>query len=246
MTRGWRASEAHGPQTLPRPSSGPAHRPAAGPVRHRQPVAGAHRRGHAADRSGPLDDDRRRPGRRADPVDLGRAARPAPVGVHRRDPLRHHLVEVRHPVRRGQRGHPARPGPAAADGQPRARHLDHRLHHEHAARPPPRRAGLGRLDLQPPAAADRARRAGPPAGPAPLLLEVGQVGHPADPARPRPAGLLGAQRLPQPRRPLARAALLGGSEPWGEGPHEEHARRCPPRPGARARSSRSSTRTPTR
>ena len=55
-----------------------------------------------------------------------------------------------------------------------------------------------------------ARRPGPAAGAAPLLLEVGQVG-----ARPRPdapgrARLLGAARLPRLRRPMARAAVPGG------------------------------------
>ena len=72
-----------------------------------------------------------------------------------------------------------------------------------------RRPGLGRLDATRAAAAARARRSGPAAGPAPVLLEVRQVGHPADPDRPRPARVLGAQRLPRPRRPLARAALPG-------------------------------------
>ncbi len=45
--------------------------------------------------------------------------------------------------------------------------------------------------------------------PAPLLLEVGQVGPGLRPARPRRARLLGAQRVPHVRRPLAGAALLG-------------------------------------
>ena len=58
--------------------------------------------------------------------------------------------------------------------------------------------------------ADRARRPGPAAGPAPVLLEERQVGGRPAPARPRRARLLGAQRLPRPRRPLARAALPGG------------------------------------
>ena len=55
----------------------------------------------------------------------------------------------------------------------------------------------------------RARRPGAPARPAPLLLEERQVGGRAAGARPRRAGVLGAQRLPRPRRPVARAALPG-------------------------------------
>ena len=55
----------------------------------------------------------------------------------------------------------------------------------------------------------RARRPGPAAGAAPVLLEERQVGRRAAPARPRRAGVLGAQRLPRPRRSLAGAALPG-------------------------------------
>ena len=59
-------------------------------------------------------------------------------------------------------------------------------------------------------AGPRARRTRPAAGPAPVLLEVGQVGarHRAD-ARGL-ARLLGATRLPRLRRPMARAAVPGG------------------------------------
>ena len=55
----------------------------------------------------------------------------------------------------------------------------------------------------------RPRRPGAAARAAPLLLEEREVGRRAAPARPRRARLLGAQRLPRPRRPLARAALPG-------------------------------------
>ena len=72
-----------------------------------------------------------------------------------------------------------------------------------------RRQGLGRLGVRRQAAADRARRPGAAAGAAPVLLEVRQVGHPARADGPRPAGVLGAERLPRPRRPVARAALPG-------------------------------------
>ena len=57
--------------------------------------------------------------------------------------------------------------------------------------------------------AGRARRPGPAARAAPLLLEEREVGRRAARARPRRARVLGAQRLPRPRRPVARAALPG-------------------------------------
>ena len=58
------------------------------------------------------------------------------------------------------------------------------------------------------AALPRARRPGAAAGTPPLLLEERQVGRGTASHGPRRARLLGAERLPQPRRPVARAALL--------------------------------------
>ena len=62
-----------------------------------------------------------------------------------------------------------------------------------------------------------------------LLLEVGEVGHRPAAARPRRAGLLGAQRLPQPRRPLEGGAVLGGLTGFtasrGDAPHDERRSR---------------------
>ena len=65
----------------------------------------------------------------------------------------------------------------------------------------------------------RPRRPGAAARAPPVLLEERQVGGRAAPARPRRAGLLGAQRVPRPRRPVARAALPGrlmatADSPW--------------------------------
>ena len=68
--------------------------------------------------------------------------------------------------------------------------------------------GLDRLGARGKAADTGARRAGAAARTGAVLLEVGEVGHPADVARPRPARVLGAERLPRPRRPLERGALL--------------------------------------
>ena len=59
------------------------------------------------------------------------------------------------------------------------------------------------------AAVTRPRRSRPPPRAAPLLLEERQVGLRPAGARPRRTRLLGAQRLPRPRRSLARAALPG-------------------------------------
>ena len=92
--------------------------------------------------------------------------------------------------------------------------------------------------------ARRARRPGPAARAAPLLLEEREVGRPGlRAARPRRARLLGAQRLPRPRRPLARAALPGrlsrehatvGRTPW----QTRHGRRDPRRDRRRAKTFR--------
>ena len=57
-----------------------------------------------------------------------------------------------------------------------------RLHDQRAAGRPPRRQGLDRVRVRRSTAARRARGTGPAADPAPLLLEVGQVGPRAAPA----------------------------------------------------------------
>ena len=90
----------------------------------------------------------------------------------------------------------------------------------------------------------RARRPGPAAGPAPVLLEERQVGGRAPAPRPRRARVLGAARLPRPRRPLARAALPGRlircrracrRRPSARGRRAPSSRSVP-RPGASRRS----------
>src|SRR5439155_5875180 len=58
------------------------------------------------------------------------------------------------------------------------------------------------------AAAARARRPRASAGTASLLLEEREMDRRAADRRPRRAGLLGGQRLPQPRRPVEGGALL--------------------------------------
>ena len=88
-------------------------------------------------------------------------------------------------------------------------------------------------DGQPLAA--RARRPGPPAGTASVLLEECEVGARPGTARPRPARLLGELRLPHLRRPMAGTAVRGrltwqiatvsfGHRRNGRGPHDRAGR----------------------
>src|SRR6476619_238598 len=82
-----------------------------------------------------------------------------------------------------------------------------RLHHQPAAGGSDRRPRLDCVFLRRRAAAPGARRAGPAAGAAPLLLEERQVGARAGAAAGGRARLLGGLRLPQLRGAVARAAL---------------------------------------
>src|ERR687897_1667232 len=68
---------------------------------------------------------------------------------------------------------------------------------------------MGRVRLRRRAARARARRPGAHARAPPVLLEERQVGPRAAPLGDRRARLLGGQRLPQLRRSVARAAVLG-------------------------------------
>ena len=145
----------------------------------------------------------RRPGRGT------RSTRCRRSPLRRRHPLRHHLVEARHDLRRGLGRHAARGGRAAADRHPRRRRLPHRLHHQPPAGRRHRRQGVGRWD------ADGKPLTTEHGGPARLLVPHLYFWKSAkwvaglrllDHDEP---GLLGAQRLPRPRRPLARAALPG-------------------------------------
>ena len=70
-----------------------------------------------------------------------------------------------------------------------------------------RRPGLGGLGGGRRTPCPRARRASPAPRPPPVLLEKRQMGRRAAPGRPRRARLLGTERIPRPRRPLARTAL---------------------------------------
>src|SRR5207302_8181613 len=84
-----------------------------------------------------------------------------------------------------------------------------RLHHQPATAGPARRPGLDRLRVRQRGARSRARRARPAPGAAPVPVEIGQVGNGHRPADRGQARILGDPRLPQLRRPMAGAAVLG-------------------------------------
>ncbi len=79
----------------------------------------------------------------------------------------------------------------------------------------------------------RARRPGPAAGAAPVPVEERQVGARHHAVARRRAGLLGDRRLPQLRRPVARAAVLGRLS-WRVAHGRGGARRRDRRPRARS------------
>src|SRR5450755_2663362 len=83
-----------------------------------------------------------------------------------------------------------------------------RVHDQSVAGRPDGRARVGGLRVRGGAARARARRAGAVAGAASVLLEEREVGARPDADAAGRAWLLGGSRLSQPRRPVARAALL--------------------------------------
>ena len=156
-----------------------------------------------------VDVHRRGSGRTTDHVDLGRDPRAPAVDLRRRHPLRHHVVEARRDVRRRLGRHAAR----RRRPLPTATHVLAFSHTGYTTNLPLADVTGGKAwvawEYEGEPLPRRARRPGPPARAPPLLLEERQVGRGAARARPRRAGLLGAQRLPRPRRPVARAALPG-------------------------------------
>ncbi|CAA9419131.1 MAG: conserved hypothetical protein, partial [uncultured Rubrobacteraceae bacterium] len=189
-----------GPPQRPRPGAAP------GPVPGGR-LPGPLRGPYSPHASGELGFLRCGRGGRAEEVDLGGVPRAALRRYHHRHPLRHQVVEVRHPLGGRLGGHPAR-------GHGDVRRVPHgllrrRLHDQPAAGGGNRRQGVGSLRLRRGAPGARARRPGPSSGAAPVLLEERQVGQgPQAHARGR-ARLLGVPGLPQPRGPLDGAALLG-------------------------------------
>ena len=139
-------------------------------------------------------------------VDLGRDPGAADRDRHHRHPLRHPLVQARHRVAGRVRGHAA--GPGRARRPVRAGVLRRRLHDEPAAADI--MGGQAWLafgyDGSP---LSRARRPGPAAGAAPVLLEERQVGQGPGAARRGRARLLGDLRLSHVRGPMAGTAVRG-------------------------------------
>src|SRR6185312_5450353 len=144
--------------------------------------------------------------RRSSRLELGAVPRTPLRRHHPGHPLRHELVEARHRLARRLPRHPVR----GCRHQRRIHDgaLLRRLHHQPPARRPARRKGLGRLRLRRGRPRTRARRPRPPPRATPLLLEERQVAprHPHDGER--RTRLLGTERLPHVRRPLARTAVL--------------------------------------
>ena len=174
-------------------------------------LAGADRRGHARPRHRHVDvhasrawsSSRRR----------GRGTRSTPCRRRRYDgrhPLRHHVVEARHDLRRRLGRHAARRRPARCRRRRtcwRARHTGYTTNLPLADVTGGKAWVVWEVDGEPLPVEH--------GGPARLLVphlyfwkSAKWVAGPAA-ARPRRARLLGAQRLPRPRRPLARAALPG-------------------------------------
>ena len=142
-------------------------------------------------------------------LDLGRAAGAAQRGGHGRPALRDEVVEARHRLARGVRSTrcwtTSRPRPTTrwshsyggyTTNLPLEDLLDGQAWIAYEYDGEPLRA--------------RARRPGPAARAAPVPVEERQVGARASQLLLRGrAGLLGERRLPQLRRPMARAAVLG-------------------------------------
>src|SRR5579872_484676 len=136
---------------------------------------------------------------------LGGVHRTAGRDHHGRYPLRDQMVEARYDLERCASHHPA--GDRRDRGPVPDRLVRRWLHHEPRPGRCERREGLGRLRVRRPAVGSRAWRPREVAGPAPVLLEKCEVGARPDAGARRPAWLLGDLRLPQPRRPMAGAAL---------------------------------------
>src|SRR3954466_15605197 len=138
---------------------------------------------------------------------MGGVHRAALGDGHGRHPLRDQVVQARHELDGGLRRHAAR---RSADRRGlRACVVRRRLHDQSPARGSDGREGMDRLRVRRPAAPTRARRAGPAARSASVLLEEREVDPRARAPRRRRAWLLGGLRLPQLRGPMERAALPG-------------------------------------
>ena len=205
---------ADGEATMPMDDS-TAHRQRprpARPVRDRQ-VARPHLRPHAVDpagRAGRCGSSVWSATRRRSP---GRSSRPCPASEVTAD---FHCVTRFSTLDNRWEGvstrEVLRPRPGRSRGLPRHGPLRRRLHHQPAARGLPLRGAPGRPP-QRQAAGGRPRRPGAPHRAPPLRLEERQVGERHRAAARGPARLLGGERLPHLRRPLARGALQLAGDP---------------------------------
>ena len=143
-----------------------------------------------ADRDRPLVVRARLRARRTRLLVVARADGAADRHLHRRHPLRDPLVQAGHPLARGVAGPPADRGRHECPVRDGA--LLRRLHDQRAAGRPAWGQGLDRVRVRRSTAAARARGTGAAAHPAPLLLEVGQVGPRAAPAGERRARASGS------------------------------------------------------
>ncbi len=159
---------------VPAPSgAGGAERPRAARAVRNAGLPGAVGGADATDRARRVAARAHRRGGPTEILELAGVHGAAGRGDHRRHPLRHEVVEARHGLDR-------RPDRRAARRGRDQRHLRggplvRRLHDEPAARRPRRREGLGSLPLRRRTARAGARGPGPPARPAPLLLEEREV-----------------------------------------------------------------------
>ena len=173
-------------------------------------LARAHRRGDTPARHGDVDVQDRGARRASDHVDVGRDPRAPAVELRGRHPLRHHVVEARRATSAASRSTRCSRWRGV---QPGATHVLAFSHTGYTTNLPLADVTGGKAwvvwDYDGRPLEVDARRPGPAARAAPLLLEEREVRRRPARARPRRARVLGAERLPRPRRPLARAALPG-------------------------------------
>jgi hypothetical protein len=132
--------------------------------------------------------------------------------MYRHDPramlyAHHHLVQARHEPQRYLGRQPSRSRTAPPGRQLCGGLVPQRVHHQSAPRRRHRRPSPGGLGGRRGGPPSRPRRPGTPPRSPPVLLEKRQMGRRPAPPRPRRTRFLGAERLPQPGRPLARTAL---------------------------------------
>ena len=167
------------------------------------------RRGHATAGDRAVDVPRRRPGRAADDLDVGRDPRAAAVPLRRRHPLRHNVVEARHDASAAYPSTRCSPRPGRCRKRPTcspSRHTGYTTNLPLADVTDGKAWVVWDYEGRPLAAEH--------GGPARLLVPHLYFWKSAKwvagcACSTTTSRVLGAQRLPRPRRPVARAALPG-------------------------------------